>query len=142
MDLCDGHIQTSATSHELISVTFNKPNMLGYKLVGDNIDLAIKARYMRTDGPSNQSLHFFHLMGVRDRVNLSHLSIDLPATCLNHPERIADEILPAIDDDQVLLNNMEMIVSRVLATHMPYFKLTFSDVVTWHLNMSFMKKCF
>ena len=57
MDQFDGHsIQTSATSQELISVMINKPNMLGYNLVGDNIDLAIKARYMRTDGPSNQSL--------------------------------------------------------------------------------------
>ena len=34
--------------------------VFGYKLVGDNIDISVNARYMRAQGYSNQSLHFFH----------------------------------------------------------------------------------
>ena len=37
---------------------------LGYKIIGDNLDKTVKARYMR-DGARNQSLHYFHFLVSR-----------------------------------------------------------------------------
>jgi len=42
-----------------------------YKLVGDNLDLTVKARYMRIDGQKDQSLYYFHHMSVCDRIDLA-----------------------------------------------------------------------
>ena len=44
-----------------------------YKLVGDNIDLSIKPRYMRCDRFKHQSLHYFHIYAVQNRMNVSDL---------------------------------------------------------------------
>ena len=107
---------------------------LGYKIVFDNVDVTVKARYIRTDGTNNQDLHLCHCICVLNRINLSNLSINLPDSCLDSPDRIATQILPSSDDDKLLLSNFEMLVSRVLATHIPFMHLMFSDVIVWHLK--------
>ena len=53
-----------------------------YKLVGDNLDLTVKARYMWMDSRQDQSLHYFHHMSVCDRIDFSQLPITKPPTCL------------------------------------------------------------
>ena len=50
---------------------------LSFKLVGDNIDKNVKARYLRSDH-GNSSLHYFHSFAVKDRIDFSHLSSTLP----------------------------------------------------------------
>ena len=107
---------------------------LVYKLVGDNIDKAVKARYMRVEGSRNQSLHYFHSFAVLDRIDFSHLPNVFPDTCLNSPKKLALALLPSEGDDTILTRLFETHVSRILCTHMPFFKFTFDDVVEWHIH--------
>ena len=105
-----------------------------YKLVGDNIDKNVKARYMRIEGSRNQSLHYFHSFAVLDRINFSHLPDVFLHTCLNSPKQLALAMLPSKDDDKVLTLLFETHVSRILCTHIPFFKLSFEDIVEWHIH--------
>ena len=60
---------TTQEQHDVV----NGPNpspWFGFKIVGDNIDKMIKLRYMRCDR-QNQSLHYFHMYAVWDRIDLS-----------------------------------------------------------------------
>ena len=113
---------------------------LGYKLVGDNIDITVNARYLRSEGHRDQSLHFFNSFAVLDRVNLGSLPIELPATCNPSPLNMAQSLLPSKENDANLLNNIAILVSRVLITHMPFFQFAFLDVVTWHIQHKFYKE--
>ena len=45
----------------------------GLKIVGDNVDKTVKPRHMQSDR-QNQSLHYFHLYAVCDRINLTDAS--------------------------------------------------------------------
>ena len=45
----------------------------GYKVIGDNLDMNIKPHHMISED-TTRSLHCFHLLSVRDRVPVSHLS--------------------------------------------------------------------
>lgn len=110
---------------------------LGYKPIGDNIDFTVKARYMRSEGRQDQSLHFFHSYAIKDRIDLFKFSFQ--------PSRIAKpiatrklplEMLPSLDDNATLSRNISTIVSRILVENLPFFRSTFSDVVTWHINHS------
>jgi len=47
---------------------------------------------------------------------------------------MALEILPSIESDSELINNVAVIISRVLATHMQFFSITLGGVVTWHIE--------
>ena len=106
---------------------------VGYKIVGDNLDKTVKARYMR-DGARNQSLHYFHYFAIKNRVDLSELPDVHPQTCIPSPELKAIMMLPSVEDDKDLRRLFAVHVSRVLATHIPYFKNAFEDVVEWHIN--------
>lgn len=46
---------------------------LDYKLIGDNLDKNIQARYIRLESHQNKSLHLFHLCAVRDRIDFSKI---------------------------------------------------------------------
>ena len=51
----------------------------GFKLVGDNIDFTVKARYMRTDGRQDQSLHYYStIMHMRSGIELTSPDCHLP----------------------------------------------------------------
>lgn len=108
--------------------------LLGYKLVGDNIDKGTKARYMRNDKYRDQSLHYFNFLAVQNRIDFTDYPDIQPDTCLDHPERRAKFLLPSQQDDATLRRNISILVSRVLAEHMPFFKYTFEDVVDWHIQ--------
>ncbi len=107
---------------------------LGYKLVGDNIDKGVKARYMRVEGSRNKSLHYFHSFAVLDRIDFSPLPDVFPQTCLNSPKQLALALLPSTDDDKTLRELFGTHVSRILCTHIPFFKFAFEDVVDWHVR--------
>ena len=107
----------------------------GFKMVGD-IDKMIKPRYMRTDR-QNQSLHYFHMYAVRDRINLSE-------SCENQRQAPKDppleELLPSPDDSKQLHSNMEILVTRILARHMPFIAENFEDVVIRHIPHPYLKE--
>lgn len=112
----------------------------GFKLVGDNIDFGIKARYMRSNQYSNHSRHYFHSFAVQNRIDLSDYSDTYPHSCLDQPKRRAESLLPSSADDAAILNNIATLVSRVLAEHMPFFKQTFEDVTNWHIKHKYYEE--
>ena len=111
----------------------------GFKLVGDNIDFTVKARYMHTDGRQDQSLHYYHAYAIRDRIDLSRLPftnsprIACP-TDSSMIRSMALEMLPSSVDNAALSKNISILVSRVLVDNLPFFKEAFSDVVMWHIE--------
>ena len=121
------HILASPISKARNSQTF------GSKLVGDNLDKNVKARYMRSDKHHNQSLHCFHSFAIKNRIDFSHLSDVQPHSCANSPHNTAVSLLPSADDDRLLRKNFGILISRVLVTHMPFFKCSFDGVITWHI---------
>ena len=112
----------------------DRPDCPSYKLVGDNIDKGVKARYMRADKYHNKSLHYFHSYAVASRIDFSKFSNVKPATCLNSPPKRVLQLLPTKEDDRVLRNNFITLVSRVLVENIPFFKETFDGIVTWHIQ--------
>ena len=109
--------------------------LLSYKLVGDNIDKSVKARYMRLGTHHvNQSLHYFHYFAVLNRIDFSSFPDVHPQTCLNSPKQIAHSLLPSAGDDAKLRQLFVTHVSRILCTNIPFFKNTFGDIVEWHIE--------
>lgn len=132
-------VQNPLTSSDVMP-TVTTGGVLGYKLVGDNLDVTVNARYMRSEGHQNHSLHFFHSFAVLDRVNFGGLSNHLPTTCNTSPLQMALTLLPSVENDTSLLNNIATHISRVLVTHMPFFQFAFSDVTTWHIQHKFYRE--
>ena len=104
-----------------------------YKLMGDNIDISIKSRYMRAGAHlHNQSLHYFQFLAVRDRIDFSELETVPKQLCHNNSSKIAKELLPNTNTDHTLLSDFSVIVSHILAANIPFFKFAVADVATWH----------
>lgn len=100
-----------------------------FKLVGDNLDKTIRPRDIRHDHQT-RSLHYFHLCAVRDRVDLSK-------TCDTRPipeDTITlTEILPTKQDQECLLQNFAILISRVLKERLPFFK-RFGQSIERHIH--------
>ena len=111
-----------------------------YKSGGDNLDLTVKARYMRMDGQKDQSLHYFHHMCVCDRINFDHLSIVNLDSCLNSTMKMALYLLPDKQLDDILTDHLTTSISRILATNIPFFSFAFSDIVEWHQEHEYYKE--
>ena len=121
-------------AENIIPTSFESPVITTYKLVGDNIDFSVKARYSRSDSPKDQSVHYFHYMAVRDRTDFSDYSSEKADTCLNSADKMAKFLLPTKECDDQLTNHLAVLVSRIIVSHMPYFRFAFSDVVSWHID--------
>lgn len=65
----------SAISHRVIQP---HSQWSGFKIVGDNLDKTVKPRHMRSDH-QNVSLHYFHSIAVKDRIDFSNLPDTPPA---------------------------------------------------------------
>jgi hypothetical protein len=52
--------------------------ILGFKLVGDNIDKNVKPRHMRQEKQA-QSMHYYHSYAVHDRILILGLSNVVPS---------------------------------------------------------------
>lgn len=116
--------------------THSSPRPLGYRICGDNIDKTVRPRYMRSD-KKNVSLHYFHSYAVQNRVDASNLS-DSPVDMSTFtPKGIASTIIPSLDDDRILRENIAVLISRVLVTHLNFFSFSFNDVVDWHIEHQF-----
>ena len=112
----------------------------GYKLVGDNLDIGVKMRYMRLERYRNKSHHYFHCYAVQNRIDHSDKPDVHPDTCLPSPLHTASTLLPSLADDEMLRNDLVTYVSRILTEHMPFFKHTFEDVVEWHIQHRYYKQ--
>ena len=63
-----------------------------------------------------------------------------PHSCPNSPDKNAVLLLPSVEDDKAMRNLFVTHVSRILTTHTEYLKLTFDDVVDWHLMHDYYKE--
>lgn len=126
------------------SISSRIAGTFGYKLVGDNIDFTVNARYMRTDGRGNQSLHYFHCYAILDRIDFSKFSFKSPIVHLTPSpsdlDLMTSTLLPSTVDDKAMSRNVATLISRLLATHTTYFKHACSDVVTWHIRHEYCKE--
>ena len=113
---------------------------LGYKIVGDNIEKTIKARTIRTESHTNQTLHYFHSLALQSRKDFSDLPNVHPDTCSPSPLLMAESLLPSVSDGQSLCDLFIMQVSRVLTTLIPFFQLPFEDMVERHRKHVFYYK--
>ena len=96
--------------------------MLGYKIVGDNLDVSVNTRYMRSVEHHNQSFHFFHNFAVLDRINFNKVPSCFP------------------QNDLHLISNVAVLISHILVAYMPFFGFAFSDCAIWHLQHAFYKQ--
>ncbi len=111
-----------------------------FKIVGDNIDIGIKARYMRSTQFINHSLHYFNSFAVLNRINFQEYSNSPLHICFNEPKKRALLVLPSKQDDETIESNMAVLISRVLVKHMSFFKHTFDDVINWHIDHKYQKE--
>lgn len=92
------------------------------------------------EGSGNKSLHFFHSYALLNRVDFNDLpDFHLP-TCHNSPKNRALSLLPSADDGRLLRQDFITIISRILATHIPFFKWTADDVVEWHIKRKYYEQ--
>ena len=119
--------EDSECEHQPASITF-------YRICGDNIDKSVKHRYMRSDFQGSSSLHYFHSYATADRIDFSKLSDKSPPAKQlgNHAEAFI--LLPSLEDEDALRENIKILISRVLYDHLPYFKVTFDGIITWHIK--------
>ena len=95
------------------------PTLLTYRLVGDNIDKNVKPRHMTSEHQTH-SLHYFHTYAVRDRIDLSNVSSEQPIPKIS--EMKMEDLLLSNDDNLVLIENLAILIGRVLSKHMPFFR--------------------
>ena len=95
---------------------------------------------MRVEDYRDQSLHFFHSCAVLDRLIYDSLPLELPVTSNLSPMTMAQSLLPSEESDASLLNNIAILISRILVTHMHFFQFTFSDVATWHIQHRYYRE--
>ena len=105
------------------------PKPRGVKIVGDNVDKHIKARYMRVD-QQGQSLHYFLAYATQDRFDLS-MPEEAP-TVPTDPD--LSKLLPS-DDDQLTTKQLFAIhIACILCKYMPFFSEDFGDVIPEHID--------
>ena len=102
-----------------VSFTPTLASLPTLKLVGDNLDKNIKPRDMTEDNQT-QSLHYFHVYGVRDRIDLSNYDDQQPTPDISSIS--IDKFLPSKEDESALCANLSILIGRVLKKHMPFFK--------------------
>ena len=95
------------------------PSLLMYLLVGDNIDKTMKPRNM-TGEHQTRSLHYFHVYALRDRIDLSDFSSEVPTPDISKMNM--EDLLPSTDDHLMLHENMAILMGRILHKYMPFIK--------------------
>ena len=89
-------LEASSSITQVSSTNKHVPNL--YKIVGDNLDKNIKARFMRTNYKV-KSLHYFHYYAVPDRIHVSERQKDRLPSCIPSPDSVAKSLLLTLCDD-------------------------------------------
>ena len=106
----------------------------GYRICGDNWDKNVLARHMRID-KRNQSLHYFHVYAVENRVDFVSLSDQPPDnSAIIDFRSAAKSLLPSPSDDVALKRNISTLISRVLCANVEFFKMSFDKQVEQHIR--------
>ena len=100
-----------------------------YQIIGDNVDMMIKIKHQASTKP-NKSIHWFHLLGVKDRAIAYDLADDKPIGSTHDLQ--PGDILPSTKDNQELLHDFIPLFARVAVDKVPAFEI-FKDVVVRHI---------
>ena len=112
----------------------------GMKFVIDNIDKNIKPRFMSSE-KQTKSIHYVQMYAARDRTDISQLSDSPPVINSSLTvDEICKTILPSPEDNDAVAEYFSTLVSRALVTHMPFFHITFADVVQWRVPHKFTEE--
>ena len=106
------------------------PEQKIFQLTGDNLDLAIKTKYMSLDRRS-QSLHWFHILATDERVVDPDLSNFRPRCPIQSVPDTAS--LPSLEDNRYLRKEFAILVERVLVKYLPAFA-SFEQYVKKHIE--------
>lgn len=112
----------------------------GFRLVGDNIDKTIHRRHLRLN-TKNQSVHYFHVYAVENRIDVSSFSDD--CTDISHVtdiESASMSFLPKSIDDVALKDNIGVLISRTLYKYLDFFKFSFDGIIQWHIHHKYYKE--
>lgn len=106
----------------------------GFRLVGDNIDKAIRRRHLRLDR-KNESIHYFHVYAVENRIDASQLpDTSTKISEITDIDSAAASVLPKVRDDLILKDNITVLISRFLYKYLDFFKLSFDGIIQWHIT--------
>lgn len=108
----------------------------GFKLVGDNLDKTVKPRDMRQDHTS-QSLHYFNVYAVRDRIDFSSLSCDSAVNDTNDID--IGQFLPSVAEEEALLHYFCTLIFRLLCQHIPAL-YEYSSCLVDHIDHKYSKE--
>lgn len=121
---------SSADSIPQEHVLTSKRQCITYILGGDNVDKTVSPRYMNID-KQRQSLHYFQILAVLDRIDFHHLSNDKPIGEVSTLP--ISTFLPDRDDCRSLRSNYAILLGRELVKSIPYFK-DFADCIPIHIK--------
>ena len=79
----------------------------GFKIVSDNIDKNVTPSFQRLD-KTKKSFHYVHSYAVKDRIDMSALSDDLPVA----REHLASDLLPSAEDLACLKSEFRILLTR------------------------------
>jgi len=113
-----------------------KKQCLTYILGGDNVDKTVSPRYMNVD-KQRQSLHYFQILAVLDRIDFHHLSNDKPiGEVATLPLSV---FLPDQEDCRSLRTNYAILLGRELVNSIPYLK-EFADCIPSHIEHKYSRE--
>ena len=107
-----------------------------FKLVSDNIDKTVTPRE-QVDGSHKESLHYFHMYAVKDRIDLSKMDDKIPTISIDDIN--VEDVLPTEVDDNSLQDNFTILAARVIREHIPYFRKSLNPV-TSHIHHEYYKE--
>lgn len=129
--------QGGGSGEDTLCVELELPNVsvnAGYKLVFDNIDKTVKPRHMRVDSQT-KSLHYVHAYAVKDRIDYSHVSDKRSDGNTN-----LYDVLPSSEDYRSLKKNFIVHVSRIILTHLDFFRKDFKGLAEKHIKHKYAKE--
>ena len=88
---------------------------------------------MRSD-QKVKSLHYYHCYAVQDRICMHDLPNERLQSCLPPTNTVAKSLLPSPDDDKILIENIKILFSRILAETLPFFEVSFADIIVKHIH--------
>ena len=100
-----------------------------FQITGDNLDLMVKVKHMSASNQNN-SIHWFNLNAVKNRVLANHLSNDNPVKSVLELENV--EFLLSPEDNEAYLHNITALVTRVVARNIPAFS-QYKDIAVKHI---------
>lgn len=100
-----------------------------YQITGDNLDLMVKVKHMSSTNQNN-SIHWFNLNAVQNRVLANHLPNDQPIKPVMELENV--EFLPSPKDNEAYLHDITALVTRTVVKNIPALS-KFKDTIVKHI---------